>query len=47
MADSVDPHSVDEDPEGNVGEEIPDPWSDPDQADWPQSDDDFDDEEDD
>lgn len=47
MADAVDPHPVDEDPEENIGDEIPDPWSDPEQADWPQNeDDDEEDEED-
>lgn len=34
----VDPHPVDEDPENHIGEEIPDPWDDPEQTDWPQAD---------
>ena len=34
---SVDPHETDEDVEQNIGEEIPDPWDDADQADWPQN----------
>jgi hypothetical protein len=29
------PHQVDEDPEENIGLEIPDPWSDDRQTDWP------------
>lgn len=33
---SSDPHPVDEDPEEHIGPEIPDPWDDPEQADWPQ-----------
>ena len=32
----VDPHPVDEDAEENLGEAIPDPWSDPEQTDWPE-----------
>jgi len=33
----VDPHAAapDEDPEQHIGEEMPDPWDDPDQTDWP------------
>ncbi|MBM0203501.1 hypothetical protein JNW90_10530 [Micromonospora sp. STR1s_5] len=34
---SVDPHPVDEDPEAHIGPEIPDPWDDPKQTDWPQA----------
>lgn len=33
---TIEPHKVDEDPEENIGEEIPDPWSDPEQPNWPQ-----------
>lgn len=29
------PHAEDEDPLANVGVEIPDPWDDEAQADWP------------
>lgn len=36
--ESVDPDAVDEDPEQCVGEEIPDPWDDEEQTDWPQDD---------
>jgi hypothetical protein len=33
---STDPHPVpDEDPERHIGDEIPDPWADPKQPDWP------------
>jgi hypothetical protein len=28
---------LDKDPEEHIGETIPDPWSDPDQTDWPMS----------
>lgn len=31
------PHEVDEDPEQYIGEEIPDPWDDPKQTDWPMN----------
>jgi len=30
-----DPHPVVEDPEEHIGEEMPDPWDDPNQTDWP------------
>ena len=30
-------HPVDEDPEDHIGDETPDPWSDDDQKDWPNS----------
>lgn len=32
-----DPHAndPDENPEDHIGDEIPDPWSDPSQVDWP------------
>lgn len=34
---SIDPHASapQEDPEKHIGEEIPDPWIDPEQTDWP------------
>lgn len=33
---SIDPHpNPNEDPEKHIGEVIPDPWSDPEQTDWP------------
>lgn len=32
----VDPHDA-EDPEEHLGEEIPDPWSDDNQPDWPNN----------
>lgn len=34
---STNPHPKDEDPEDNIGEELPDPWVDPKQMDWPQN----------
>jgi hypothetical protein len=34
-APEVDPHEHDEDPEDHIGEEMPDPWTDDDQPDWP------------
>jgi hypothetical protein len=30
-----DPHPHDEDPEDNIGPEVPDPWMDDTQTDWP------------
>jgi hypothetical protein len=33
---SEDPH-FDENPEDHMGDEIKDPWSDPDQLDWPNN----------
>ena len=38
MAEPEDPHAVDEDPEEFIGEELLDPWEDPDQPDWPNDD---------
>ena len=36
MTDNVnDPHPVPEDPEDHIGDEIKDPWADPEQTDWP------------
>ena len=32
-------HPVDENPEDHCGDEMPDPWSDPKQTDWPMNDD--------
>ncbi len=29
------PHPVHEDPEQHIGDQIPDPWADPTQTDWP------------
>ena len=37
MSDPTEPHTVDEDVEANIGEELPDPWADPKQTDWPQN----------
>lgn len=34
---SEDPHA-NEDPEEHLGDERPDPWSDPEQLDWPNND---------
>jgi len=33
---TINPHPEDEDAEENLGETLPDPWSDPEQTDWPQ-----------
>ena len=38
----VDPHAVDEDPEGLLGEVTLDPWVDNTQLDWPNNDEDID-----
>jgi hypothetical protein len=35
---SDNPHAFEEDPEDCIGDEIADPWSDPDQLDWPNED---------
>jgi hypothetical protein len=35
MAEGTNAHPVDEDPEDHLGEEIPDPWADNEQVDWP------------
>lgn len=34
-----EPHELEEDPEQFLGPETMDPWSDPDQLDWPNNDD--------
>lgn len=31
----TNPHEKPEDPEDHIGEQIPDPWDDDDQPDWP------------
>lgn len=35
----TEPHPVVENPEDHIGDEIQDPWKDPEQLDWPMNDD--------
>lgn len=39
FAEKSEAHEVDENPLEHIGEEMPDPWSDPKQTDWPNCDD--------
>ena len=43
-AENDNPHAFEEDPEEHLGEEISDPWNDPDQLDWASNNDDEDEE---
>lgn len=37
MTEVEEPHEADEDAEENMGDELPDPWEDAEQTDWPKN----------